>query len=177
MLTEIRRIVTTNDKAGKSGVMTDGAATNIMTVLTEIWQTEAGPFNHTDGIDHGALSDQLDPPKGGTVFRYFEIGPESDTAHLSDAEKRQANKEWFAAMKGAHLQPDTSIHPAMHQSNSTDYIVLLRGEITLILEREERTLKPFDCVVQRGTNHAWVNRGTEPALLIAVLVHDGSAGH
>ena len=25
-------------------------------------------------------------------------------------------------------------------------------------------------VVQRGTNHAWVNNGTEPALLIAVLI-------
>jgi len=177
MLTQIRRIVTTNDSDGKSRVMSDGAATNIMTVLTEIWLTEDGPFNHRDGIDHGARSDQLDPPKGGTVFRYFEIAPESETAHLSDAEKRQANKEWFAAMKGAHLQPDTSIHPAMHKSNSTDYIVLLRGEITLVLEKEERTLKPFDCVIQRGTNHAWINRGKEPALLIAVLVHDGSDAH
>jgi len=25
-------------------------------------------------------------------------------------------------------------------------------------------------VIQRGTNHAWVNKGKEPALLVAVLV-------
>jgi len=31
-------------------------------------------------------------------------------------------------------------------------------------------LKPHDVVVQRGTNHAWVNNGAEPALLIAVLI-------
>jgi len=31
-------------------------------------------------------------------------------------------------------------------------------------------LKPLDVVVQRGTNHAWVNRGKEPAVLMAVLV-------
>jgi hypothetical protein len=31
-------------------------------------------------------------------------------------------------------------------------------------------LKPFDVVVQRGTNHAWVNRGSKPALLVAVLI-------
>ena len=31
-------------------------------------------------------------------------------------------------------------------------------------------LKPHDVVVQRGTNHAWVNNGEEPALLIAVLI-------
>jgi quercetin dioxygenase-like cupin family protein len=64
----------------------------------------------------------------------------------------------------------------MHKSTTTDYIILLKGEITLVLDKEERTLKPLDCVVQRGTNHAWVNRGTEPALLMAVLVDDGG-GH
>jgi len=31
-------------------------------------------------------------------------------------------------------------------------------------------LKPFDVVVQRGTNHAWVNKGPEPALFISVLI-------
>ena len=93
-------------------------------------------------------------------------------AHLSDEEKRKANAEWFAAMNGAHLQPDTSKHPAMHRSPTTDYIILLSGEITLMLDKEERTLKPLDCVIQRGTNHAWINRGSEPALLMAVLADD-----
>ena len=40
----------------------------------------------------------------------------------------------------------------------------------MILDEEEIDLKPFDVVVQRGTNHAWVNNGSEPALLIAVLI-------
>ena len=42
--------------------------------------------------------------------------------------------------------------------------------MTLLLDEDERDLKPFDVVVQRGTNHAWINKGTEPALLIAVLM-------
>ena len=46
----------------------------------------------------------------------------------------------------------------------------LKGDVTLILDEEEIDMKPFDVVVQRGTNHAWVNNGTEPALLIAVLI-------
>jgi mannose-6-phosphate isomerase-like protein (cupin superfamily) len=174
MLRPIRRIVTTNDADGKSGVMIDGIAENTITVLTELWITGRGKVDHLDGLDHGARSTQLEPPEGGTLFRYFEIPPESETAHLSEDEKRKANAEWFAAMNGAHLQPDTSKHPAMHQSPTTDYIILLSGEITLVLEKEERTLKPFDCVVQRGTNHAWVNRGKENALLMAVLVSDGT---
>ena len=98
----------------------------------------------------------------------------TEMAHLSEEEKRRAAAEWFAAMIGGHLQPDVTRHAAMHRSPTTDYIILLAGEITLILDKEERTLKPFDCVVQRGTNHAWVNRGKENALLMAVLVSDGT---
>jgi quercetin dioxygenase-like cupin family protein len=73
------------------------------------------------------------------------------------------------------LQPNTNRHPAMHKSNTTDYIILLSGSITLVLDTEERDLKPFDVVIQRGTNHAWVNRGSEDALLMAVLVDDGAS--
>ena len=58
----------------------------------------------------------------------------------------------------------------MHKTDTVDYIILLKGDVTLILDEEEIDLKPFDVVVQRGTNHAWVNNGTEPALLIAVLI-------
>lgn len=170
MLKPVRRIVTADDENGKSGVMIDGPATNTITVLTELWITAAGRVHHGDGIDHAERSDRLEPPRGGTLFRYFQIPPESEMAHLSEDEKREANAEWFASMKGGHLQPDTTRHPAMHRSHTTDYIILLSGQITLVLDKEQRDLKPFDCVVQRGTNHAWVNRGTEDALLMAVLV-------
>ena len=61
----------------------------------------------------------------------------------------------------------------MHKTETVDYIILLKGDVTLILDDEEIDIKPFDVVVQRGTNHAWVNNGTEPALLIAVLI-DGN---
>ena len=40
----------------------------------------------------------------------------------------------------------------------------------MCIRDREIDMKPFDVVVQRGTNHAWVNNGTEPALLIAVLI-------
>jgi len=42
--------------------------------------------------------------------------------------------------------------------------------VTLVLDEEEVVLKPHDVVVQRGTNHAWINNGVEPALLIAILI-------
>ena len=50
------------------------------------------------------------------------------------------------------------------------YIILLSGSVTLLLDDDEVQLQPFDVVVQRGTNHAWVVDGTESALFIAVLI-------
>ena len=57
-----------------------------------------------------------------------------------------------------------------HIIELTHQNILLKGDVTLVLDEEEVDLKPFDVVVQRGTNHAWVNNGKEPALLIAVLI-------
>ncbi len=70
----------------------------------------------------------------------------------------------------AAVRPDTSRHPSMHRTRTVDYVVLLRGEITMLLDEGEVRLKPFDAVVQHGTNHAWVNHGAETALLAGVLV-------
>jgi quercetin dioxygenase-like cupin family protein len=58
----------------------------------------------------------------------------------------------------------------MHTTRTIDYVILLSGRVTLLLDKGEVDLKPFDVVVQRGTNHGWVNRGTEPALFAAVLI-------
>jgi hypothetical protein len=38
------------------------------------------------------------------------------------------------------------------------------------LDRETVHLKAGDVMVQRGTNHAWVNRGEAPARLAFVLI-------
>jgi hypothetical protein len=41
--------------------------------------------------------------------------------------------------------------------------VLLQGNVSLLLdEGEEILVRPLDVVIQRGTNHYWVNRGSVP---------------
>lgn len=176
MIKKVRRIVTTNDARGKSRILIDSDENKTIGVLTELWRTESTPASNTGTKDNAADSNQLEPPRHGTLFRYFQIAPESDSAHLSKEEKYKAAAAWFAEMNATHLQPDTTRHQSMHKSKTTDYIILLSGEITLMLDDGEVDLKPFDCVVQRGTNHAWVNRGKEDALLMAVLV-DADDGH
>src|SRR5580692_11151246 len=170
MLQPVRRIVTHNDEEGQSYVLKDGVATNTIGLLTELWTTGGGPHDYATTDDAGASSRSLGPVSRGTVFRYFQIPPESQSAHLSTEEKQKIWSELFKSWNAAGAQPNTSRDPGMHATETTDYIILLSGQITLVLDKEEVDLKPLDCVVQRGTNHAWVNRGTEDAVLMAVLV-------
>jgi quercetin dioxygenase-like cupin family protein len=58
----------------------------------------------------------------------------------------------------------------MHLTRTLDAIIIVRGRVRLLLDTDERLLGPGDVVVQRGTNHAWVCDGDEPALLVAVLI-------
>jgi mannose-6-phosphate isomerase-like protein (cupin superfamily) len=46
----------------------------------------------------------------------------------------------------------------MHRTLTTDYIVVVSGELELILDGGDKlALFPGDTIVQRGTNHAWRN--------------------
>ena len=89
---------------------------------------------------------------------------------MPDEVLQEVAADAFEKIGAGHHRVDTTKHPAMHKTDTIDYIILLKGDVTLILDEEEVDLKPFDVVVQRGTNHAWVNNGNEPALLIAVLI-------
>ncbi len=48
----------------------------------------------------------------------------------------------------------------MHRTDSIDYAVILNGEIDMELDDSTVHLKAGDVLVQRGTIHNWVNRGT-----------------
>ncbi len=64
----------------------------------------------------------------------------------------------------------------MHKTATVDYLIILKGEIYAILEDGETLLKPGDIMIQRGTNHSWSVRGTEPCVLAAVLVSSHPVG-
>jgi mannose-6-phosphate isomerase-like protein (cupin superfamily) len=172
MLADRRRIVTGHNSSGKSIVMIDGPPARILGSdlrgLAEIWNTDNAPIDTQNATDRADVDVVLSPTANGSKFRFFAIAPEDPS--LSDQEREAQVSERFAAMGASHERIDTSRHAAMHKTETVDYVILLSGEVTLLLDEAERDLKPFDIVVQRGTNHAWVNKGKEPALLIAVLI-------
>ena len=58
----------------------------------------------------------------------------------------------------------------MHRTESIDYVLVLAGQIEMDMDESTVTLKAGDIMVQRGTNHAWVNRGTERARVAFILI-------
>jgi quercetin dioxygenase-like cupin family protein len=68
-----------------------------------------------------------------------------------------------------HYAPGVS--PRNHRTDSIDYAVVISGAIEMELDDKVVVkLKAGDVLVQRGTIHNWVNRGTEPCVIAFVLI-------
>jgi quercetin dioxygenase-like cupin family protein len=60
--------------------------------------------------------------------------------------------------------------PRIHRTDSIDYAVVISGEIDMELDDSVVHLKAGDVLVQRGTIHNWVNKGTEPCRIAFILI-------
>lgn len=58
-----------------------------------------------------------------------------------------------------------------HRTNSIDYGIVIEGEVELELDDGHvKTIGPGGVIVQRGTNHRWVNRTDRPCRIAFVLI-------
>jgi len=142
----IRRIVTGHDAREIAKVITDGPATNWKsgspgTVSTLIWSTDSTPAD----ISLGETIEDLGARMLGTA--------------------PPANGTRFAVID---FPPGNS--GRMHRTETIDYVIVISGEIDMDMDNSTVRLKAGDVMVQRGTHHAWVNRGTERARLAFVLI-------
>jgi mannose-6-phosphate isomerase-like protein (cupin superfamily) len=66
----------------------------------------------------------------------------------------------------------------MHATDTIDYLVILEGRVTLVLEDGEAALGPGDLVVDRGVMHGWRNPHAEPcvAAVVNLPAHPVGAG-
>ena len=167
---ELRRIVTGHNDAGQSVVAFDGPPSNANerngAGIAQIWATDSSPVDNETADDAALRKVKLALPPSGSLFWLCKVAPGSAASAESQRNAAKALERFGAADA---IRP-ASGRPDMHATRTLDYAVVLSGEITLILDQGEVTLKPFDTVVQRGTNHTWENRGTEPALVAFVLL-------
>jgi mannose-6-phosphate isomerase-like protein (cupin superfamily) len=62
------------------------------------------------------------------------------------------------------------VAPRNHRTDSIDYAVVMSGEIDMVLDIGTVHLKAGDVLVQRGTIHNWVNKGTQPCVIAFTLI-------
>jgi quercetin dioxygenase-like cupin family protein len=60
--------------------------------------------------------------------------------------------------------------PRNHRTDSIDYAVVISGEIDMEMDGQTIHLKAGDVLVQRGTVHNWVNKGTAPCTIAFALI-------
>lgn len=168
---EIRRVVTTHASDGKAITLCDTAKplTQINPDLAVrtclLWVTDATPAEMTGPEDRSERTIGIAPPSNGSIFRIVDFPPESKEKELPPG--YMASR---LSMGHGKTRAWPARHPFTHRTPSIDYAIILSGETDMLLDDSEVHLKVGDVLVQQGTNHAWVNRGSEPCRIAFVLI-------
>jgi mannose-6-phosphate isomerase-like protein (cupin superfamily) len=167
----LRRVVTGLSDEGKSCVILDGVPPSPLSVSQAgtssfaLWQTYGPRASNQGNADTAAEPFDISMGMGASKFIAVCFPPVADAANLSYAERKQRSRAAVAPVR--RTQHD---HPGMHATNTVDYVVILSGELTLVLEEGETVLRAGDVLIDRGVAHAWQNCGLEPVIFIATLV-------
>ena len=139
---KFRRVVTGHDTNGRAIVQIDEMAKNLVSARPG---ATAGVVWTTEGfpVDNNASEDGGLRKTGTTL----------------------ANGTVFRVLE---LMPGST--PRNHRTDLIDYAVVMSGEIDMELDDLTVHLRAGDVLVQRGTIHNWVNRGTEPCVIAFVLI-------
>src|SRR5688572_20232061 len=149
-LPRLRRVVTGHDETGRSIVMIDGLCIFHGDIggggwnVQDIWESSAVPVPiEASEPDPTAAPVHFGIPDTGVRVRVTDIPP---------------------------TPPGTP--PFMHRTNSIDYLHVLEGEITMLLDDEDHVvvLRKGDTIVQRATNHAWVNRTNAHCRVLVIMI-------
>jgi Cupin domain len=179
---EIRRVVTGVTPEGKSVLTSDDRPGGISVQAIPgvgfflLWGTEGG--RRVLGAGDDAVVKPYFPSVDGTRFVVVRWAPERQPPEPArDPAEMSAELERLLPGLGGVMEPD---HPGMHTTDTIDYAFCADGEMWLELDDgQEVHLTPGSCVVQRGTRHAWRNRGDKTATMIFVQIgaeRDSSAG-
>jgi len=142
MAIQVRRVVTGHDAKGRAVVKIDEVSRNIVSNR---------------------------PGATACVVWTTESFPVDNTGDADEALRRVGttlqNGTVFRVIEFA-----PGVAPRNHRTDSIDYALVVSGEIDMELEDSVVHLNAGDVLVQRGTIHNWVNRGTQPCVMAFVLI-------
>lgn len=162
MENNIRRVVTANNLAGSSFIVNDEFLSPVgipneppQIKITEIWHTEA-TFNNQKENSMTFKEFTRDLLPGQTRFGILSMPPLKD----------------LLAYQIALGNPVHNIKQfRMHKTNTIDYVTIMSGQVTLVLDNgEEALLHSGDVVVQQNTMHSWHNHAYEPCIMSVVQI-------
>jgi hypothetical protein len=171
MTMQIRRIVTGVDGRGNAVVVHDGPALRTVSrpamsvESTLVWVTDETPVDLSKHDDPADRDIGVAPPTGGSILRVVDF--------LPDPNRRLDNAGFLQEMGLAHAASSAgpaARHPFMHRTKSVDYAIILQGEIDMLLDEGEVHVSAGDILIQRGTNHAWVNRSGALCRIAFILI-------
>ena len=142
MAVQVRRVVTGHDAKGRAVVKIDEVSKNIISSR---------------------------PGQTACVVWTTESFPVNNTGDADEGLRKVGttlkNGTVFRVVEFA-----PGVAPRNHRTDSIDYAVVVSGEIDMELDDSVVHLKAGDVLVQRGTIHNWVNRGSEPCVIAFVLI-------
>ena len=142
MSLNIRRVVTGHDEQGRAKVLIDEQVKNV--------------FSQRPGAHYSVIWSS----------EGFPVNNDGD--HDPSNKKIGTTVPNGTAFRIVSFGPGVS--PRNHRTDSIDYAVVISGEIDMELDIGSVHLKAGDVLVQRGTIHNWVNKGTEPCVIAFTLV-------
>jgi quercetin dioxygenase-like cupin family protein len=142
MALQIRRVVTGHDASGRAVVKIDEVAKNLVSSR---------------------------PGATACVVWTTEGFPVDNTGE-EDAGLRKTGTTLDNGTVFRILELAPGVTPRNHRTDSIDYAVVMSGEVDMELDDTTVRLKAGDVLVQRGTIHNWVNRGTDPCVIAFVLI-------
>ena len=142
MAVQVRRVVTGHDAKGRAVVKIDEVSKNIISSR---------------------------PGQTACVVWTTESFPVNNTGDADEGLRKVGtalkNGTVFRVVEFA-----PGVAPRNHRTDSIDYAIVVSGEIDMEFDDSVVHLKAGDVLVQRGTIHNWVNRGTQPCVMAFILI-------
>ncbi|MEA2638831.1 MAG: hypothetical protein QOF51_225 [Chloroflexota bacterium] len=142
MALQVRRVVTGHDAQGRATIQIDEVSKNLVSNRP------------------GAT--------GCVIWTTATVPPNND------GNDDEGLREVGTTLKGGTvfrvLELAPGVAPRNHRTDSIDYAVVISGEVDMELDDAVVHLRAGDVLVQRGTIHNWVNRGTEPCVIAFILI-------
>jgi quercetin dioxygenase-like cupin family protein len=139
----VRRVVTGHDDQGRAKVIIDEVAKNVVSGRP------------------GAQSTNVWTTEGFPVS--------NDGSADASTRKTGTTLDNGTVFRVVSFSP--GVQARNHRTDSIDYAVVLSGEIDMELDDGASVhIKAGDVLVQRGTIHNWVNKGTAPCVIAFILI-------